>query len=178
MHNLVWLDLEMTGLNPDKERILEIATVVTDEDLNIVAEGPSLVINQPETLLASMDEWNTNQHNLSGLIDVVKESTLTECDAELETLAFLSQYVEAGESPLCGNTIGQDRRFLVKYMPKLAAFFHYRNLDVSSLKILANMWNPNVRYHGKKNASHRALQDVYDSIDELRYYKSHWLNNH
>ena len=176
MSNLIWIDLEMTGLNPEVERILEIATVVTDASLNVIAEGPSLVIHQPRSLLDNMDEWNTNQHGKSGLLEAVMESRLTESQAEQETITFLSQFVQEGQSPMCGNTIGQDRRFLVKYMPTLAAFFHYRNLDVSSLKILANMWRPDIAYNPQqKHAAHRAMQDVYDSIDELRYYRASFL---
>lgn len=176
MSNLIWIDLEMTGLNPEIERIIEIATVVTDSSLNVIAEGPSLVINQPRSLLDDMDEWNTSQHAKSGLTEAVIQSSMNEMEAERETIGFLSQFVQEGQSPMCGNTIGQDRRFLVKYMPNLAGFFHYRNLDVSSLKILANMWRPDITYNtSKKHALHRAMQDVYDSIDELKYYRQHFL---
>lgn len=174
-NNLIWLDLEMTGLNPQKDRIIEIATVVTDPDLNILAHGPDLVINQPESLLSSMDEWNTSHHTSSGLVEKVKQSTITEAEAEMRTLDFLLKFVEPGYSPMCGNSIYQDRRFLSLYMPKLEAFFHYRNLDVSSLKILAKSWAPDIYAQLTKEAEHRALEDVIGSIDELKFYRAHIL---
>ncbi len=169
--HLFWIDLEMTGLHPEHDRILEIASIVTDSDLNIIAEGPSLILSQPESLLAGMDSWNTKHHGKSGLTDAVKASTITDAEAEKQTLAFLSEYLPPNSSPLCGNSIGQDRRFLVKYMPNLAAFAHYRNLDVSSFKIAAQRWRPGLPPPPKKQTEHRALADIKDSIDEMRYYK-------
>ncbi|WP_067986790.1 oligoribonuclease [Neptuniibacter pectenicola] len=173
--NLVWIDLEMTGLEPKTDVIIEIATIVTDSDLNILAEGPMLAIHQSDALLDGMDEWCTNQHGKSGLTQRVKESTVTEVQAERDTIAFLQQYVAAGESPMCGNSIGQDRRFLDKYMPELEAFFHYRNLDVSSLKELAKRWKPEVAAGVVKKGSHLALDDIRDSIEELKYYREHFI---
>ncbi|WP_444918814.1 oligoribonuclease [Microbulbifer sp. JMSA003] len=170
-NNLIWIDLEMTGLNPDKERIIEIATIVTDSRLDILAEGPSMVIHQSDALLDAMDEWNTEQHGGSGLVTRVKESSISERDAERETLEFLRQWVPEGASPMCGNSIGQDRRFLVKYMPELESYFHYRNLDVSSVKELARRWRPEVLDGVKKHSSHLALDDIRDSIEELRHYR-------
>lgn len=175
MSYLCWLDLEMTGLNPDVERIIEIATVITDYDLNIVAEGPSLVINQSDDLLDAMDDWNTEHHTKSGLVNDVKRSLITEQMAEKETLDFLQQYLSPGDSPLCGNTISQDRRFLLKYMPNLANFFHYRNLDVTTLKLLVNMWRPDISMYGTKSSKHRALDDVRDSIAELKHYRNTFI---
>ncbi len=169
--NLVWIDLEMTGLDPERERIIEIATVVTDSNLNILAEGPSLVVHQDEALLEAMDDWNTNQHGGSGLIQLVRESQITEAQACAETIDFLRQWVPSGASPMCGNSIGQDRRFLVRYMPELADFFHYRNLDVSSLKELVRRWKPELENGFAKKGSHLALDDIYDSIAELAYYR-------
>lgn len=173
--NLIWIDLEMTGLDPIHDRIIEIATVVTDADLNVLAEGPSMAINQAQTLLDGMDEWNTKQHGNSGLIERVSQSTISEAEASAATLNFLRQWVPEGQSPMCGNTIGQDRRFLVRYMPELAAFFHYRNLDVSTLKELARRWRPELLEGFVKQAKHLALDDVYDSIGELRYYREHFI---
>lgn len=173
--NLVWLDLEMTGLNPNRERIIEIATIVTDANLNILAQGPNLVINQTEKLLKDMDSWNTKQHTSSGLVDKVLKSTITESEAELRTLDFLVQYVDPKQSPMCGNSICQDRRFLSLYMPKLEAFFHYRHLDVSTLKILAKSWAPQIMEGFNKESNHRAVDDVIGSIEELRYYREHIL---
>ena len=167
--NLIWIDLEMTGLDPLKERIIEIATVVTDPNLNVLAEGPSLVIQQPESLLVKMDDWNTNQHRKSGLTQRVLASDVSEADAMQQTLDFLSQWVTKGKSPMCGNSIGQDRRFLVRYMPELAEFFHYRNLDVSTLKELVQRWRPDLMGGFVKKGSHLAMDDVYDSIAELAY---------
>lgn len=168
---LVWIDLEMTGLDPEKERIIEMATIITDSDLNLVAEGPVIAVHQPDSLLDAMDEWCTNTHGASGLTKRVKESTISEAQAEQQTLEFLQQYLEPGKSPLCGNSIGQDRRFLVKYMPQLESFFHYRNLDVSTIKELARRWRPDVLAGVKKQGSHLALDDIRDSINELRHYR-------
>ncbi|MBW7470593.1 oligoribonuclease [Marinobacter sp. M216] len=168
---LVWIDLEMTGLDPEKERIIEMATIITDSELNVVAEGPVIAVHQPDSLLDSMDEWCTNTHGASGLTKRVKESSIDEAEAEKQTLEFLQQYLESGKSPLCGNSIGQDRRFLVKYMPKLESFFHYRNLDVSTVKELARRWRPDVLAGVKKQGSHLALDDIRDSINELRHYR-------
>lgn len=173
--NLVWLDCEMTGLDPEKERLIEIAVVVTGPDLTPRVEGPVLVIHQPDSVLDAMDTWNKGTHGRSGLIDKVKASTLTEDEAVDQLIAFLSQYVPKGCSPMCGNTIGQDRRFLVKYMPRLEAFFHYRNIDVSTLKELARRWRPEVVNGFKKQQSHTALADVHESIDELAHYRAHFI---
>lgn len=173
--NLIWIDLEMTGLDPNHDRIIEIATVVTDSDLNILAEGPSMAIHQAETLLEGMDEWNTTHHGNSGLTERVRKSTVNESQAEQATLDFLSKWVPQGASPMCGNSIGQDRRFLVRYMPELAAFFHYRNLDVSTLKELAKRWSPKLLEGVSKQSKHLALDDVYDSISELRFYRKHFI---
>ncbi|HET8849849.1 MAG TPA: oligoribonuclease [Marinobacter sp.] len=169
--HLVWIDLEMTGLDPDNERIIEMASIVTDSALNIVAEGPVIAIHQPDSLLNAMDQWCTRTHGESGLIQRVKDSTTGEADAEQQTLAFLKKYLDPGKSPLCGNSIGQDRRFLVKYMPELEAFFHYRNLDVSTIKELARRWRPDVLNGVRKKGSHLALDDIRDSINELRHYR-------
>ncbi|MEC7816398.1 MAG: oligoribonuclease [Pseudomonadota bacterium] len=169
--HLVWIDLEMTGLDPDKERIIEMASIVTDSALNIVAEGPVIAIHQPDSLLHAMDEWCTRTHGESGLTQRVKDSTTSEAEAEQQTLTFLKKYLEPGKPPLCGNSIGQDRRFLVKYMPELEAFFHYRNLDVSTIKELARRWRPDVLNGVKKKGSHLALDDIRDSINELRHYR-------
>jgi oligoribonuclease len=173
--NLVWLDCEMTGLNPEHDRILEIAVIVTDAQLTQRIEGPVLVIHQSEALLDGMDKWNKSTHGKSGLIDKVKASQLSEEEAEKELLDFLAKYMPKSGSPMCGNTIGQDRRFLAKYMPKLEAFFHYRNLDVSTLKELAKRWAPAVHKSFKKKQRHTALADVHESIDELEHYRSHFL---
>ena len=173
--NLIWIDLEMTGLDPLLERIIEIATVVTDSDLNILAEGPSIVIHQDDSLLDGMDEWNTNQHGSSGLIQRVRDSQVSESEAMNITLDFLRDWVPAGKSPMCGNTIGQDRRFLVRYMPELADFFHYRNLDVSSVKELVRRWKPELLDGFIKKGSHLAMDDVYDSIAELAYYREMFI---
>ncbi|MFS1523281.1 oligoribonuclease [Microbulbifer sp. 2304DJ12-6] len=170
-NNLIWIDLEMTGLDPERERIIEIATIVTDARLKILAEGPALVVHQSDALLEAMDEWNTEQHGGSGLMARVKASTICEREAERETLEFLRHWVPEGASPMCGNSIGQDRRFLVKYMPQLESYFHYRNLDVSSVKELARRWRPDVLEGIKKHSSHLALDDIRDSIEELRHYR-------
>jgi oligoribonuclease len=173
--NLVWLDCEMTGLEPEVDRIIEIAVIVTGPDLECRIEGPVFAIHQSDALLNGMDAWNRGTHGKSGLIDRVKASTVTEEEAQAQLIAFLSQYVPANGSPMCGNSIGQDRRFLVKYMPKLEAFFHYRNLDVSTLKELAKRWKPEVASSFKKQQRHTALADVHESIDELEHYRQHLL---
>ena len=168
---LVWLDMEMSGLNPEKERILEIAMVITNGDLEIVAEGPVLVIHQEDALLDAMDAWNKGTHGRSGLITKVKESTLTEEAAEKLCLEFLSKHVKAGVSPMCGNTIHQDRRFMARYMPKLEAYFHYRNIDVSTVKELCRRWQPEIAKSFAKQQAHTALADILESIEELRHYR-------
>jgi oligoribonuclease len=173
--NLVWLDCEMTGLDPEVERIIEIAVIVTGPNLECRTEGPVLVIHQSDAQLDKMDAWNKGTHGKSGLIAKVKESTVTEEQAQEQLIAFLKQYVPANGSPMCGNSIGQDRRFLVKYMPKLEAFFHYRNLDVSTLKELSKRWRPEVYAAFKKQQRHTALADVHESIDELEHYRQHFL---
>ena len=173
--NLVWLDCEMTGLNPSTERIIEIAVVVTDAQLQVRVPGPVLVIHQSDALLNAMDAWNKGTHGKSGLIERVKASTLTEAQAEEQLLAFLRRYIPKGKVPLCGNSIGQDRRFLALYMPKLEAYFHYRNVDVSTLKELARRWKPEVVKGFKKAQRHTALADVQESIDELQHYRQHFL---
>ena len=173
--NLVWIDLEMTGLDPDSDLIIEIATVVTDKHLVVLAEGPVLAIHQADSVLDTMDEWNTNQHSQSGLISRVRESTVREAEAQEETLRFLRQYAEPGLSPMCGNSICQDRRFLSRHMPELLGFFHYRNLDVSSLKILAQLWAPELASKFEKQSTHLALADIHDSIRELRFYREKLL---
>jgi oligoribonuclease len=173
--NLVWLDCEMTGLDPDKERLIEIAVIVTGPQLTPRIEGPVLAIYQSDELLEQMDNWNKGTHGRSGLIDKVKASAVNEPDAEAQILAFLAKYVPKGTSPLCGNTISQDRRFLVKYMPKLESFLHYRNVDVSTFKELAKRWRPEVYAAFKKRQSHTALADVHESIDELEHYRQHFL---
>jgi oligoribonuclease len=173
--NLVWLDCEMTGLDPEAERIIEIAVVVTGPDLQVRIEGPVFAIHQSDEQLDKMDAWNKGTHGRSGLIDKVKASTVTEAQAEEAILKFLAAYVPKSVAPMCGNTIGQDRRFLVKYMPKLEAFFHYRNLDVSTLKELAKRWRPEVYNSFKKQQAHTALADVHESIDELAHYREHFL---
>jgi oligoribonuclease len=170
-NNLIWIDLEMTGLDTQQDAIIEIATIVTDAQLNPLAEGPVRAIHQPDHVLAAMDEWNTNQHGQSGLTERVRNSAVTEAQAERETLDFLVQYVPPRASPMCGNSICQDRRFLARCMPQLEAFFHYRNLDVSTLKELARRWHPEVAQGFQKEASHLALDDIRDSIRELRYYR-------
>jgi oligoribonuclease len=174
-NNLVWLDCEMTGLQPDVDRVIEIAVIVTGPQLECRIEGPVLVIHQSNDQLGKMDAWNRGTHGKSGLIDKVKASTVTEAQAEKQLLDFLKQYVPKNSSPMCGNSIGQDRRFLVKYMPELEAFFHYRNLDVSTLKELSKRWRPEVYASFKKQQRHTALADVHESIDELEHYRKHFL---
>lgn len=173
--HLIWIDLEMTGLNPDTDLIIEIATIVTDKDLNILAHGPVLAVHQSDAALAVMDEWNQTHHGQSGLIDRVKASTINDADAERLTIEFLKQWVPENTSPICGNSIGQDRRFLYRYMPKLEAYFHYRNLDVSTLKELAARWAPAIKNGFNKEAKHQALDDIIESIEELRYYRQHFI---
>ncbi len=173
--NLIWIDLEMTGLDLSKERIIEIATIVTDSDLNTVAEGPVFAIHQSDDLLAAMDSWNSEHHTNSGLVERVKNSRVSEAQAQEETLAFLQQHVASGASPMCGNSICTDRRFLYRYMPKLESYFHYRHLDVTTLKILAQRWAPDVANQAEKESRHIALDDIRDSIAELRYYREHFL---
>jgi len=174
--NLIWIDLEMTGLDPLEDRIIEIATLVTDKNLKILEEGPSLVIKQSDEMLDGMDEWCTTQHGKSGLTDRVKNSSISESTAEAVTLAFLEKYVPPGRSPMCGNSICQDRRFLARWMPELEEFFHYRNLDVSSLKELAIRWAPELCEGFSKESSHLAMNDIKDSIAELKYYRSTMLS--
>lgn len=173
--NLIWIDLEMTGLDPDRDVIIEMATIVTDSNLNTLAEGPVIAIHQPEEILAGMDEWNTRQHGQSGLTQRVRESTVSMAEAEAQTLAFLEQWVPKRSSPICGNSICQDRRFLYRHMPRLEGYFHYRNLDVSTLKELAARWAPQVRESFKKGNTHLALDDIRESIAELRHYRDHFI---
>ncbi|MBA0168166.1 oligoribonuclease [Pectobacterium sp. CFBP8739] len=174
-NNLIWIDLEMTGLNPDRDRIIEIATLVTDANLNVLAEGPVMAVHQSDSQLALMDDWNVRTHGASGLTDRVKASTTDERAAELETLAFLQKWVPAGKSPICGNSIGQDRRFLFRYMPELEAYFHYRYLDVSTLKELARRWKPEILTAFKKQGTHQAMDDIRESLAELAYYRENFL---
>jgi oligoribonuclease len=171
--HLIWIDLEMTGLDPAADSIIEIATLVTDKELNLVAEGPELAIHQPESVLARMDEWNQRQHGGSGLLQRVRDSRVSVAEAERLTLEFLALHLPAGASPMCGNSICQDRRFLARGMPALERFFHYRNLDVSTLKELAARWYPAVKSGFSKAAAHRAMADIHESIAELRYYRTH-----
>lgn len=173
--NLVWVDMEMTGLNPDTDRIIEVAVVVTDPNLNVLAEGPVFAIHQPNEVLDGMDAWNKGTHGRSGLIDRVKASTISEADAESAIIAFLKHFVPAGKSPMCGNSICQDRRFMARGMPKLEAFFHYRNLDVSTLKELCRRWKPELASGFKKHQKHTALADIIESIEELKYYREHFI---
>jgi oligoribonuclease len=173
--NLVWIDMEMTGLDPEGDRIIEVAAVVTDPDLNVLAEGPVFAIHQSDETLDKMDNWNKGTHGRSGLIDRVKASTVTEAQAEEQLIAFLKQWVPAGKSPMCGNSICQDRRFMARGMPKLENFFHYRNLDVSTLKELCRRWKPELASGFKKHQKHTALADIIESIEELKYYREHFI---
>lgn len=173
--HLIWIDLEMTGLDTLNDTIIEIATIVTDSELNILAEGPVFAIHTPDIVLNSMDDWNTRQHGQSGLIDRIRRSNVTMAQAESETIAFLSKYVESGRSPMCGNSICQDRRFLARQMPTLERFFHYRNLDVSTVKELAYRWRPDILSSFEKKGNHLALDDIRDSIRELRHYKAYFF---
>ncbi len=174
-NNLVWLDMEMTGLDPDRDRIIEVAVVVTDPQLNVVAEAPVLVVHQSDAVLDAMDSWNKNTHSRTGLIERVKASLLKEEEAEERLLAFLAQHVPGKTSPMCGNSICQDRRFLARYMPRLEAYFHYRNLDVSTLKELVRRWKPEIAKGLAKLGKHEALADIHESIEELKYYREHFL---
>lgn len=173
--NLIWLDMEMTGLNPQSDRIIEVAVVVTDSHLNVLAEGPVYAIHQSDAVLAGMDKWNQSTHGKSGLIDRVRASTIDEAQASAGLIAFLSQWVPAGKSPMCGNSICQDRRFMANYMPQLEAFFHYRNLDVSTLKELCKRWKPEVAKSFQKKSKHTAMADIIESIEELQHYREHFI---
>lgn len=174
--NLVWVDMEMSGLNPDSDRILEVAMIVTDAELNTLAISPVVVVHQPDEVLDAMDSWNKGTHGKSGLIDKVKASQTTETQASQIFLEFMSGYVPAGKTPMCGNTVHQDRRFMQRYMPELERFFHYRNVDVSTIKELCRRWNPEIMKGFEKRGAHTALADIQESIDELRYYRHHWIN--
>lgn len=173
--NLVWLDMEMTGLDPEKDRIIEVAMIVTDSQLNILAQSEVYVIHQPDDIIDHMDKWNTTTHTRTGLISKVKASTWTEAKVEQKLLDFMAQWVPENSTPMCGNSIHQDRRFMVRYMPKLEAYFHYRNLDVSTLKELAKRWNPAILKGLVKKGAHQALEDITESIEEMRYYREHFL---
>ena len=174
-NNLVWLDMEMTGLDPDRDRIIEVAIVVTDSQLNAIAEAPVLVVHQPDSALDAMDDWNKSTHAKSGLIDKVKASTLDEAAVEVQMIEFLKEYVPIRTSPMCGNSICQDRRFLARWMPKFEEYFHYRNLDVSTLKELAKRWKPDMAQGVKKHGKHEALADIYESIGEMKHYREHFI---
>ena len=174
-NHLIWIDLEMSGLSPDTDKVLEVALVVTDSNLNTVAEAPVLVIHQPDAVLDAMDDWNKSTHAKSGLIEKVKASNLSEADVEAKMIAFLSRYVPVKTSPMCGNSICQDRRFLARSMPQLEAFFHYRNLDVSTLKELMKRWKPELAAGLTKQGKHEALADIYESIEEMKYYREHFI---
>jgi len=173
--NMVWVDMEMSGLNPETDRILEVAVIVTDAELNTLGVGPVMVIHQPDSVLDAMDAWNKGTHGRSGLIDKVKASTTTESQAAAALLEFLRGYVPAGKSPMCGNTVHQDRRFMARYMPELEAFFHYRNIDVSTIKELCRRWSPAVMKGFEKKGAHTALADIEESIEELRFYRTNWI---
>ena len=175
-NNLLWIDMEMSGLNPEGDRVLEVAIVITDSQLNTVAEAPVKVVHQPDEVLERMDSWNKSMHKKTGLVDKVKAATQDEAAVEAEMIAFLSQYIAPNASPMCGNSICQDRRFLARHMPRLEAFFHYRNLDVSTLKELARRWKPGIMAGLTKQGRHEALADIYDSIEELKYYREKFLN--
>ncbi|MGY2798270.1 oligoribonuclease [Ewingella americana] len=175
--NLIWIDLEMTGLDPERDRIIEIATLVTDANLNILAEGPVMAVHQSDAQLALMDEWNVRTHTGSGLVERVKASTFDDNAAQLKTIEFLRQWVPEGKSPICGNSVAQDRRFLFKYMPELESYFHYRYLDVSTLKELARRWKPEILSRFKKQNTHQALDDIRESVAELAYYREHFIQN-
>jgi oligoribonuclease len=174
-NNLIWLDMEMSGLLPDTDRILELAAVVTDAELNVLGESPVFVVHQIDAVLDGMDAWNKGTHGRSGLIEKVKASTMTEAEASVQMIEFLKQFVPSGKSPMCGNSICQDRRFMARYMPELESFFHYRNLDVSVFKELARRWKPEIYSGFKKASKHTALADIYESIDELKYYREHFI---
>ena len=174
-NNLIWVDMEMTGLNPDADRIIEVALVVTDSQLNTIAEGPVLVVHQSNEVLDGMDKWNKSTHSRSGLIDKVKSSQLNEAEVEAQMIEFLKLHIPSGVSPMCGNSICQDRRFMVRTMPQLEAYFHYRNLDVSTFKELVKRWKPEIAAGLTKESKHEALADIYDSINELKYYRQHFI---
>jgi len=174
-NNLIWIDLEMTGLSPEADRIIEVATIVTDSQLNILGEGPVIAVHQAEEIMTSMDEWNTRTHGHTGLTERVKNSRTVESEAEKQTIDFLKEYIGKNQSPMCGNSICQDRRFLARYMPDLEAWFHYRNLDVSSIKELVKRWKPEILPGYTKKNTHQAMDDIRESIEELRYYREHFL---
>ena len=174
-NRLIWIDMEMTGLKPDVDRIIEVALVITDQELNVVAEGPVWVVHQRDDVLDAMDSWNKGTHRRSGLIDKVKAATASEAEVEDDLVRFVTAYVPPNTSPMCGNSVCQDRRFLARYMPRLEAYFHYRNLDVSTLKELARRWKPEIMAGLSKQSKHEALADIYESIDELKYYRTHLL---
>lgn len=174
-NNLIWIDMEMSGLSPDTDRILEVALVVTDSQLGVIAEGPVFVLSQPQAVLDGMDSWNRSTHAKSGLVDKVRSSTLTEAEVEARMIVFLQEHILSGVSPMCGNSICQDRRFLARWMPRLEAYFHYRNLDVSTLKELVKRWKPEILAGLTKQGKHEALADIYDSILEMKYYREHFI---